>query len=319
MTTATYDPESQSFILNTPEVQAAKWWIGDLGIFCTHACVFAQLIIKGKNHGVHAFVVPIRDHNHKPFPGLEVGDVGPKLGFNTKDNGYLIMKNYRIPRRMMLMKYHKVSPDGTYSVSGSEKISYATMLFIRSAIPYLAFAKTSKAIVIMTRYSLFRKQFKDNVGKEIPILDYQLQQEKIFPRIAEVFANLFSFKTIYEIAQSVIADANRNVFDRLQEAHIITSSVKAISTKDGLKGIEILRRAGGGHGYSYYSGIPGLQTELMPTFTFEGIFQLMQDSLPFCSCRSQDTCSSASTAPCAANPYQRAWPTSTDSAKHSSP
>ena len=218
-------------------MQAAKWWIGDLGIFCTHACVFAQLIIRGKNHGVHAFVVPIRDHNHKPFPGLEVGDVGPKLGFNTKDNGYLLMKNYRIPRAMMLMKYHKVAPDGTYSVFGSEKISYATMLFIRSTIPYLAFAKTSKAIVIMTRYSLYRKQFRDNVGKEIPILDYQLQQEKIFPRIAEVFANLFSFKTIYEIAQSVIADANRNLFDRLQEAHIITSSIKAVSTKDGLRGI----------------------------------------------------------------------------------
>lgn len=61
MTTATYDEETQNFILNTPEVKAAKWWIGDLGVFCTHACVFAQLVIKEKNHGVHAFLVPIRD------------------------------------------------------------------------------------------------------------------------------------------------------------------------------------------------------------------------------------------------------------------
>jgi acyl-CoA oxidase len=38
-------------------VKAAKWWIGDLGVFATHACVFAQLIIKGKQYGVHAFVV----------------------------------------------------------------------------------------------------------------------------------------------------------------------------------------------------------------------------------------------------------------------
>lgn len=249
-------------------MQAAKWWIGDLGIFCTHACVFAQLIIKGKNHGVHAFVVPIRDHNHRPFTGLEVGDVGPKLGFNTKDNGYLIMKDYRIPRTMMLMKFHKVARDGTYSVSGNEKVSYATMLFIRSTIPYLAFVKTSKAITILTRYSLTRKQFKNNSGQEVPILEYQLQQEKIFPRIAEVFANLFAFKTIYELALLVLDDASRNVFDRFQEAHIITSSVKAISTKDGLRGLEVLRRAGGGHGFSTYSGIPGLQTELAPTFTF---------------------------------------------------
>ena len=82
------------------------------------------------------------------------------------------------------MKFHKVARDGTYSVSGNEKVSYATMLFIRSTIPYLAFVKTSKAITILTRYSLTRKQFKDSKGQEVPILDYQLQQEKIFPRIS---------------------------------------------------------------------------------------------------------------------------------------
>lgn len=87
-----------------------------MGIFCNHACVFAQLIIKGKNYGVHAFVVPVRDKNHKPFAGVEVGDIGPKVGYNTKDNGYLILTNYRIPRTNMLMKYHKVSKNGEYKV-----------------------------------------------------------------------------------------------------------------------------------------------------------------------------------------------------------
>jgi len=44
--------------------------------------------------------------------------VGPKLGFNCKDNGYIIFTHYRIPRRMMLMKYHKVSKEGDYSKVG---------------------------------------------------------------------------------------------------------------------------------------------------------------------------------------------------------
>lgn len=77
---------------------------------------------------------------------------------------------------MMLMKFHKVAKDGTYSVSGNEKISYATMLITRSAIPFLAYVKLSKAVTILTRYSLYRRQFKNNKGVEIPILDYQLQQ-----------------------------------------------------------------------------------------------------------------------------------------------
>lgn len=34
----------------------------------THAAVFAQLIIKDKNYGVHAFVIPIRDKSHKLLP-----------------------------------------------------------------------------------------------------------------------------------------------------------------------------------------------------------------------------------------------------------
>lgn len=111
------------------------------------------------------------------------------------------------------------------------------MLMIRSVIPYLTYIKTSKAVTILTRYSLFRKQFKDNKGADIPVLDYQLQQEKIFPRIAEVFAIFFSFKVVIELSSKILSDAQQNKFDHLQEGHLITSSIKALSTKDSLKGL----------------------------------------------------------------------------------
>ena len=42
----------------------------------------------------------------------------------------------------------------------------------------------SQAITIATRYSMFRRQFQDKTGAEIPIIEYQLQQEKIIPRVA---------------------------------------------------------------------------------------------------------------------------------------
>jgi len=119
MTTATYDSNNETFIINTPEAEAAKWWIGDLGLYCNYATVFAQLIINNKKYGIHAFLVPIRDPNTlKTFDGLEAGDIGPKLGFQNKDNGYAIFNNYRIPRRNMLMKYHIVSKEGQYSTKG---------------------------------------------------------------------------------------------------------------------------------------------------------------------------------------------------------
>lgn len=42
----------------------------------------------------------IRDRaTHLPMPGIEVGDIGSKIGYASKDNGYFIMKNVRIPRK----------------------------------------------------------------------------------------------------------------------------------------------------------------------------------------------------------------------------
>lgn len=86
------------------------------------------------------------------------------MGYNCKDNGYLIMNNYRIPRKNMLMKFQRVSKEGKYEVVGDEKITYATMLRIRSMIPLAVFYNYSKAATIITRYSLARRQFKDTHG-----------------------------------------------------------------------------------------------------------------------------------------------------------
>ena len=69
-------------------------------------------IIKGKNYGIHSFLVPTRDKNHKVLPNVELGDIGPKFGYLSKDNGYALFNNHRIPRMNMLMKYTRVSQTG---------------------------------------------------------------------------------------------------------------------------------------------------------------------------------------------------------------
>ena len=54
-------------------------------------------------------MVQIRDEEtHMPLPGVKVGEIGPKLGFNTVNNGFLGFENVRIPRNMMLMKNAQV-------------------------------------------------------------------------------------------------------------------------------------------------------------------------------------------------------------------
>jgi len=59
--------------------------------------------------GVHAFIVPIRSlEDHMPLPGVTVGDIGPKMGTDSNDNGYLRFDRVRIPRDNMLMGFAKV-------------------------------------------------------------------------------------------------------------------------------------------------------------------------------------------------------------------
>lgn len=39
---------------------------------------------------MHAFITQIRDlETHKPLPGVTIGDIGPKFGYNGVDNGFL--------------------------------------------------------------------------------------------------------------------------------------------------------------------------------------------------------------------------------------
>merc|ERR1719408_1148855 len=55
-TTATFDKETDEFVINSPTLTSMKWWPTGMHL-STHAAVFANLIIDGKNYGFHGFMV----------------------------------------------------------------------------------------------------------------------------------------------------------------------------------------------------------------------------------------------------------------------
>lgn len=75
----------------------------------------------GTNHGLHGFLVPIRDpRNLQPYPGVLVGDIGEKIGLNGIDNGFVMFNHYRIPRENLLNRTGDVTPDGEYESAFTE-------------------------------------------------------------------------------------------------------------------------------------------------------------------------------------------------------
>lgn len=70
---------------------------------------WAQLYVDGKCHGVHAFLVPIRNKDtHRVLPGVTVGDCGPKVGLDGIDNGFMLFHNVRVPYDNLLDKFSQI-------------------------------------------------------------------------------------------------------------------------------------------------------------------------------------------------------------------
>ena len=58
--------------------------------------------------------------------------------------------------------------------------------------------------------------------------------------------------------------------DLLADLHATSCGLKALASTTAAEGLEVCRRACGGHGYSSFSGIGSLYADYLPTMTWEG-------------------------------------------------
>jgi len=286
-TIAVYDKQSQQFVLNTPTLQSMKWWPGTLGKVATHALVYAQLIIDSKEYGVHSFMVQLRDENHKPLPGIELGDLGPKLGDHANDTGFMRMKDVRIPREALLARYQQVTPSGEYIKSEGKKknakLHYSTMIFTRGAMVKGAGGYLARAVTIATRYSCVRHQGflehkKSTTYKaaERPIIDYQMQRYRVFRQLAKTYAIKFTGTWMSQQFQGIEGkDRGLANIEALPEIAATSGGLKSLCTYLAWEGIEDLRKCCGGNGYLMSSGVAPLAANYVWQSTAEGDYILL--------------------------------------------
>jgi acyl-CoA oxidase len=163
-----------------------------------------------------------------------------------------------------------VSEAGEWRQVGDPRVGYGTMMYIREIISNLCPKQYAMAIIVATRYSFYRRQGLGHQRQEINVLEYQTQQEKVLPRIAEYYALTLAGAEIGRVSQENRERVLRNDFSLLQETHSCLAVSKCLFSEVCQDGIEVLRRSMGGHGTSYYSGLPQLLNEYVAHNTHEG-------------------------------------------------
>ncbi|MGE2690325.1 acyl-CoA dehydrogenase [Mycolicibacterium pulveris] len=275
-TTATYDPATQEFIIDSPTPTSRKDYIGGAAETARVAAVFAQLITPdGEGHGVHCFVVPIRDDDGNDLPGVTTSDNHYKGGLPGVDNGRIQFAHVRIPRENLLNKYADVSEDGTYSSPiESEGRRFFTMLgtLIRGRVTVggSAAAAARVALDIATRYALQRRQFTEpDNDDEVLIMDYLVHQRRLLPLIAKSYALQFAQNELVAKCHE-LQTADDPDPEEQRELEARAAGLKAANTWHATRAIQEAREACGGAGYMAENRLIALKADTDVFTTFEG-------------------------------------------------
>lgn len=281
-TTATYDASTKEFILNSPDFEAAKFWVGNMGKNATHAVVYAQLYtVDGQCHGLHVFIVQIRNPKTLlPMPGVMVGDVGKKLGQNGLDNGFAMFHNVRIPYENLLNRTGDISSSGNYtSVYKDPKqrvgASLGSLSSGRVSITGMAVTNLKLAITIAIRFSATRRQFGPTDEEEIPVLEYQLQQWRLIPYLAaayalDYFSKSFFFNLIELQIGILMKDRSPRQAELGKEIHALSCAGKPLASWTAQHGAQECREACGGHGFLAMNRLGDIRNDNDPNCTYEG-------------------------------------------------
>jgi acyl-CoA oxidase len=270
-TTATFVKDADAFDIHSPDVGSIKWWPGDLGHLATHVLCTARLVVGGEERGIFPFLVPVRDpRSHEPLPGVEVGDIGP-TGYDLVDNGFARFRHVRVPRTNMAMRHARVTASGEFERPAHARLTFGGMLAVRTMLVSGAASVLAAAVTIAVRYSAQRLQFgAPGATEETAVLDYTMQQHRLLPLLATVYAARFVGRRMRAMADDLAERIDNGDLSTLPEVHATSSGLKSLLTGLSGDGIEVARKCCGGHGYSHAAGFWSIYQNYVGVQTAEG-------------------------------------------------
>ena len=274
-TTITYIAETDEYEVHSETQGATKAYIGNAARDGRMAVVFGQLLVRGRNHGVHAILVPIRDEAGADLPGVTTSDHGGKGGLLGVDNGMLRFHRVRVPRRMLLDRYGGVDENGQYaSPIANPNRRFFTMLgtLVRGRVCIAAGGGIAarRGLAIATRYALQRRQFEAPGHPDgVVLLDYLIHQRRLLPAIARTYALGFAQNGLTAALVHIQGGAEHTEREQRQ-LETRAAGLKALATRFANDTLQECREACGGAGYMTENRLVGLRADADIFATFEG-------------------------------------------------
>ena len=267
-TTATYNKEKDTIVIHTPGKNDNKEYIGN-ALHSQMASVFAQLIINGKNEGVHAILVPLRNKAHELLPGITVEDNGYKLGLNGVDNGKIWFDQVEVPKENLLNKYGTILANGEYysEIKNPNKRFFTmlgTLVGGRICVARAGLGGAKFALTVAIKHALKRRQFNDSVKiQEDLLMDYPSHQLRLTPLVASAYVYHFTLDKMMSLYCDESQPDKRKIETQV-------AGLKSIITWYANDTIQECREACGGKGYLIENRIADLKGDVDIFTTFEG-------------------------------------------------
>lgn len=267
-TTATYNKDSETIVIHTPGKNDNKEYIGN-AIHSKMASVFAQLIVNGKNEGVHAILVPLRNEKHELLPGVTVEDNGYKLGLNGVDNGKIWFNQVEVPKENLLNKYGTILANGDYysEIKNPNKRFFTmlgTLVGGRICVARAGLGGAKFALTVAIKHALKRRQFNDSVKiQEDLLMDYPSHQLRLTPLVASAYVYHITLDKMMTVYCDETQPDKRKVETQV-------AGLKSIITWYANDTIQECREACGGKGYLLENRIADLKGDVDIFTTFEG-------------------------------------------------
>jgi acyl-CoA oxidase len=276
-TVASYDPATDELLITTPDDASRKDYIGNAAQHAQAAVVFAQLEVAGEGHGVHAFVVPLRDEGEL-VRGVRVEDDGLKMGLNGVDNGRIWFDGVRIPRDNLLNRFADITDDGRYvsSIDNPDKRFFTmlgTLVQGRVCVSGAGINAAKVALTLAVKYAVRRRQFNaTSPDAEELLLDYGLHQRRLLPLLAENYALHFAQEQLALRTHDVFSVRTGEEEDEQarRELESRAAGTKALGTWHATRAIQECREACGGAGYLAVNRFAALKADTDVFTTFEG-------------------------------------------------